>query len=323
MESRNMVRAFAVTLAAALSFGVAAQPFPAKPARLLIGYSTGGVVDILGRTVAQGLSEVWHQPVVPDNIPGASTIIMAERCKRSAADGYTLCLVSADTFSLNPHLYSKLSYTTSDFVAVTSLVQAWEVIVVTPSLNVKTVQELASVASGRPGQLNYSSFGTGGLPHLVTEMVAQRLGVKMTHVPFKGAPPALHAIVSGEVHVMYAAIANVLAHIQAGKLVPITVAGQSRTPVLPTVPSFSEVGLDDIRARAWFGLAVPAGTPQRIVQKIHADVVLAFQKPSLKQFFEKFSLEPLADAPEEFARFLKADYERGRDMVKRANVRLD
>ena len=270
--ARRALGVFAAILAVALPDAALGQAYPARPVRIVVAFTAGGTTDILARNVAQQLSERLKQPFVIDNRPGGGGNIGTEIVVRSAPDGYTLIVDSVGPIAVNPTLYKGLSYNPlTDLVPIVQIADVPNVLVVNPSLGVKTLEELIAYAKANPGKLNYGSTGIGTSSHLAGYMLCQRAGIAATHVPYKGAE-ALNDLLAGRVQLMFATIPSVIQHIQAGKLLPVAISSLRRSRSLPQVPTVSEQGLPDFDAGSWFGLFAPAGTPEAIVSQLNSAV---------------------------------------------------
>jgi len=268
-----------LTLLACVAGAAYAQSYPTKAVRLVVPFLAGGSTDIVGRTVAQKLNEMWGQPVVVDNRPGGGTTIGTEAVARAAPDGYTL-LVTPAPFTINPSLLAKLPYDAlNDFAPITLINTTPLVVVVNPGVPAKSVKELIALAKANPGKLNFGSSGTGGSNHLAGELFNAMAGVKMVHIPYKGNAGALTDIVGGHLDVVYNGVTSALALIKGGKLRVLAVTSLQRTAALPEVPTLDELGLKGFEAVAWNGLTAPAKTPREVIAKINADVIKVVNSP--------------------------------------------
>ena len=288
--------------------------WPAKPVRIVVAYPPGGGIDILGRQIAERLTAAWHAPVVVENRAGANTILAAEAVAKSPADGYTLLLTSDATFSINPHLYGQLPYNVRDFQPVTMLVLLQQLLVAHPSLPANSLAELIELAKRNPGKINYASYGRGSQPHLAGEMLKYKAGIDLVHVPYKGISLAVPAVMAGEVQLTFAGIATSLAPLKAGRLKALAIGGPRRSPLLPQVPTFTELGLPEVETHAWFGLFLPAASPNEALTKIYGDVKSVLEDSDFRQrqLVEK-GYDVVGSSPEEFAAYMKTDFaSRGR-----------
>ena len=305
---------------AALS--VAAQevrPFPTKAARLVVPFPPGGGTDILARAISQGLSERWGQQVIVDNRPGAGTNIGTEFVANSAADGYTMLMASVG-HAANISLYKQLGYhPVKSFEMVTLVAVAPSLLVVTPSLPVKSVKELVALAKARPTELNYGSFGSGTSSHLAGELFNILAGIKTTHVPYKGSSPALTSVMSGETQVLFSTILSGLPHVESGRLKGLAVASSKRLEALPKLPTVAET-VPGFEAGSWYGVMVPAGTPRAIVEKINKDAVALLRQPQVKDRFARQGAEIVASTPEELRTYLEAEIARWARVVKESKI---
>src|ERR687891_2333102 len=244
----------------------AADAWPGKPVRIVVAYPPGGGIDVLARQLAGKLGPGWGQPVVVENKPGANTIVAADAVAKSPADGHTVLMTTDATFSINPHLYAKLPYDAQrDFTPVTMLVLLQQLLVAHPSLPANTVAELIAAAKAKPGSINYASYGSGSQPHLSGEMLKNKAGIDLVHVPYKGISLAVPAVMAGEVQLTFAGIATSMPQLKAGRIKALAIGGASRSPLLPQVPTFAELGFPEVETHAWFGLFLPAGSPREAV----------------------------------------------------------
>jgi tripartite-type tricarboxylate transporter receptor subunit TctC len=301
--------------AAALGVGAAAaQGYPVRAVRIVVAYPPGGGIDVMGRQLADRLAREWGQPVVVENRPGGSTIPATELVAKAPADGHTILLTTDATFSINPHLFAKLPYSDRDFAAVTQLVLLQQMLVVHPSLPARSLAELVALAKAKPGTLNYASYGSGSQPQLAAEMLKAKAGIDIVHIPYKGITLAVAAVMAHEVEMTFAGIATGRPQVQAGRIRALAIGGPKRSPLVPDVPTFTELGYPEVETHAWFGLFVPAGTPREAVGRIHRDVVAILNDPAFREreIVQK-GYDLVASSPDEFAVYLVRDREaRGR-----------
>src|SRR5687767_2176260 len=299
-------------LSLCLSFSCfAAHAWPTKPVRLVVAYPPGGGIDVLARQLADKLTQAWGQPVLVENKPGANTIVAADAVAKSAPDGHTVLMTTDATFSINPHLYKKLPYDAQrDFVPVTMLVLLQQLLVAHPALPANTLEELIKLAKAKPGSINYASYGSGSQPHLAGEMLKNRAGIDLVHVPYKGISLAVPAVIAGEVQLTFAGIATSMPQLKGGRIKALAIGGAQRSPLLPQVPTFAELGYPEVETHAWFGLFLPAGSPQQAISRIHSDVKRILEEPDFRQrqLVDK-GYEVVASAPGEFVNYLKKDGE--------------
>jgi tripartite-type tricarboxylate transporter receptor subunit TctC len=307
---------------ASVAPGPARAEYPDKPLRLIVPFPPGGATDPLARMLSQKLAAVFGQQVVVDNRSGAGTTIGAEIAAKSPPDGYTLFLGSIAN-AISAVLYRKLNYDlVRDIAPVTLLATTPGVLVVHPTLPVKSVRELIALAKAQ-GQLAYASAGNGTPPHLAAELFSYMTGVKMIHVPYKGGGPAVIALLSGEVPLSFASLPSALPHVRAGKLRALGVTTAQRSPALPDLPAIGEAGVPDYAAETWYGLSVPAGTPQEIIARLHAETVKAFMLADVKERLDHMGFVGRLSTPEEYAAFQRSEIEKWRTVVKAANMRAD
>ena len=293
----------------------ACHAWPTKPVRIVVAYPPGGGIDVLARQLADKLTPAWGQPVLVDNRPGANTIVATDAVAKSAADGHTILMTTDATFSINPHLYAKLPYDAQrDFTPVTMLVLLHQLLVAHPSLPANSLSELISLAKQKPGAIHYASYGSGSQPHLAGEMLKNKAGIDLVHVPYKGISLAVPAVIAGEVQLTFAGIATSMPQLKAGRIKAIAIGGAARSPLLPQVPTFAELGYPEVETHAWFGLFVPAGSPREAVARIQQDTKRILDESDFrqKQLIEK-GYEVVGSASQEFVIYLKFDSEnRGR-----------
>lgn len=318
---------FAPLLAAVLALGTVlplparAQNYPSKPVRFIIPFPPGGPTDILGRVVAQRLSEAWSVQVVADNRPGAGGNIGTEQCAKSPPDGYTLCMLSiAQTIS--PSIYARLGFDPNrDFAHVTLLATLPSLLLVHPSLPAKNVKELIALAKARPGALNYASGGSGTSSQMLMELLKLHGGINIVHVPYKGTGPALIDQVSGSIEVAFSTIIAALPYAQAGRLRALAVSTRQRFPRLPNVPTVDESGLKGFEGGSWQGAIMPAGTPRDIVNKTNAELVRMLKSPDMKEKILTMGGITLGNSPDEFAAYTRAEVDKWAKVVRSAGIR--
>src|SRR5712691_3671296 len=293
------------------SLAADAQPWPAKPVRMVVAYPPGGGIDILARQLADKLALPWGQPVIVENKPGANTIVAADAVAKSAPDWHTVLMTSDATFSINPHLYARLPYDAQrDFVPVTLLVLLQQLLVAHPALPANNLEELIRAAKAKPASINYASYGSGSQPHLSGEMLKYKAGIDLVHVPYKGISLAVPAVMAGEVQLTFSGIATSMALLKSGRIKAIAIGGPRRSPLLPEVPTFSELGYPDVETHAWFGLFLPAGAPKEAALRIHHDTKSILDDPQFrrKRLIDK-GYEVVGSPPAEFSNYLKKDLE--------------
>ncbi|MEK7877505.1 MAG: tripartite tricarboxylate transporter substrate binding protein [Pseudomonadota bacterium] len=319
-----MYAAALIIVALAVSSGTAlAQSFPNKAVRMVVPFPAGGSTDIVGRTVAQKLSEMWGQPVVVDNRPGGGTTIGTDVVAKAAPDGYTL-LVTPAPFTINPSLLARLPYDAlTDFAPITLINTTPLVLVVNPGVPARSVKELIALAKARPGQLNFGSSGTGGSNHLAGELFNAMAGVKMVHIPYKGNAPALIDLAGGHVDLIFNGVTSALPLIKSGKLRALAVTSMQRSAALPDVPTLDEVALKGFVAVAWNGLGAPANTPRDVIAKINADVIRIVSSPELKERLKAEGSDPVGSTPGQFAAFLRDEVAKWAKVIKFAGVKAE
>src|SRR3954468_10416359 len=265
-----------------------AQSYPNKPIRVLIAQAPGSATDVISRVVGNRLSEALGQPIVVEARPGAGGVIGTEAAARSAPDGYTLFMANNSTHGSNPAVYPKLPYdAVSDFAPIAFVASVPYVLVVDPSLPVKSVRDLTALAKSRPGKMNYASAGNGSTHQFCGELLKSMSGIDVQHVPYKGSPPAIAGLLGGEVSFMFANVADIGPQIKNSKVRPLAVTSDKRAPSLPEVPTMAEAGLPGFEILSWFGLLAPAGTPAPIVARLNAETVKALGSADVQATFAK------------------------------------
>ena len=301
-----------------------AQDYPARPVRLIMPYPAGGATDIVGRLVAQNLSSAIGQPVVVDNRPGASALLGTEAAAKSPPDGYSL-LMATSTNAINQTLHPKLPYDfLTDFQPVTLIAKAAQILIVHPSVPVRSVKELIALARSKPGQLNYASAGVGVSGHLAMEALKYRAKVNLVHIPYKGGAPALTDLLGGQVTTMFTNTIGVLPYIKAGRLRSLGVTSAQRSALTPDVPTIAEAGYPGFEVTAWFGITVPKGTPQAIVSRLNSELLKLLNLPQVQERLLVLGAErtPIS-SPEQFAQFLRTDIDQWAEMMKIAGVKTE
>jgi len=316
------VVAFGATFSAAPGFAQAPEKYPARPVRMIVPFTPGSATDLVARRVAPKMADNWGQQVVVDNRAGAGGTVGAQIVVKAAPDGYTL-LVHSIAFAMNAALYSNLPYDpVKDFVPVSQILISTSLLVVSPKLGVKSVKELIALAKQKPGQLNFGSSGVGAGTHLNGEMFRSAAGIDVVHVPYKGVPEVLVDTMTGRVHYFLTPLVPALPFLKDGRLLPLAVTTAHRSAALPDVPAMAET-LPGYDFQAWFGVFAPAKTPRPVVEKISREVVRIVSLPDIKQQFLNQGEEGKGSTPEEFDRFVRAEVERYRKVVKLANIRVE
>ena len=306
-----------LTAAAIDGFG---QAYPVKPVRVVVPSSAGGGTDIVARIIVPELSKRLGQQVIVDNRPGAGTMIGIEIVAKSPPDGYAL-LMTPSTLAINSALYKKVPYDpVRDFAPITELISSPSIIVVHPSVPVKSIKELIAFARARPGQLNYASAGTGTYPHMTMELFLSMAKLKMVHIPYKGTGPAMIDMLAGHTAVMAGTVLSVMPHVRAGRLRPLGITSQARSPVVPEIPTIAESGLPGFESVQWYGFLAPARTPREIVTRLHAETTRILQQPETKERFAGDGADPAGNTPEEFARFIQSELVKWAKVARGAGI---
>ncbi|MBI3368977.1 MAG: tripartite tricarboxylate transporter substrate binding protein [Burkholderiales bacterium] len=313
----------AITLAC-LAPLAAAQAFPTKPVKIIIGFPAGGPLDAHARLLVDKLQAVLGQPVIVDYKAGAGGTVGAEFVAKSDADGHTLLMANTGTMVINPAIYPKLSYSTlKDFAPVARTAQQPLALVVNPALTAKTVGELVALAKANPGKLNYGSAGNGGISHLVPEMFKQATGTFIVHIPYRGSAPAFTDLMAGQVQLMAESIPQAAAYVRSGKLRALAVTSRERNPALPEVPTMIEAGIKDFDVVGFYGVLAPAGTPKPVLDKLSAAFKAALESPEIRGRMVTQGADPAFLGNEDFGRFLTAETPRWAKAVKDSGAKLD
>ncbi len=301
---------------------VAAQTYPTKTIRIIVGYAPGGTTDIIARLIAPRLSASLGQPVVVDNRPGAAGNVGADVVAKSAPDGHTLQLGTAGNMTINPSLYANMPVDTiKDFQAISMIAALPNLMVVNPAVPAKTVQEFVAWAKARPGKVFFASSGTGNSPHITAELFNLATGLAMVHVPYRGSGPALTDLIGGQgVQVMFDNMPSAIGFARAGSLRALAVTGSARSPAAPELPTVRESGYPDVEVLAWFGLFAPAHTPRPVIDRLHREVVAALRTPELQKQLAELGAQPVGNTPDEFAKVVEDDVKRWARVVKAANI---
>ncbi|MBI4189410.1 MAG: tripartite tricarboxylate transporter substrate binding protein [Betaproteobacteria bacterium] len=321
MPSKPLVCAF--TLLAALP--CLGAGYPEKAVRIVNPFPPGSVLDVIARPIATKLSEAWGQPVIVDNHAGSGGLLGAEIVAKSPPDGYNLLLGTPGTNAVSASLYKKIPYDTlRDFAPISLAATTYLILVVHPSLPVKSVKELIALAKAKPGQLNYGSGGTGSTTHLAGELFKSMAAVSMVHVPYRGSPQYTVDLVAGRIDLMFAGNLPVLPHIKTGRLRLLAITANTRDPSIPDVPTVSEAGVPGFDVRAWYGLFASAGTPTEIIDKIHAEISRIIKLPDVRAQYAAGGLAPaVSSSPAEFSAYVNSEFHKWAKVVKAAGIRAD
>jgi tripartite-type tricarboxylate transporter receptor subunit TctC len=299
------------------------QPYPAKPIRILVGFPPGGNSDFVARAVGRGLGELWGQQVIVDNRPGAGGNVAAEIVAKSPADGHTL-LLGVFAHAVNPSLYARLPFDAiKDFTPVILCASSANILVVHPSLPVKSVKELIALAKAKPGTITYASAGNGTASHLAGELLKMLAGIDIVHVPYRGTGPAHTDLMGGRVTMFFAAMAGTLPSVQAGRMRALGVTTLKRWPGAMNVPTMAEAGLPGFEVNSWSGLLTPAGTPKEIVWRLNTEVARILRSPETAERLYSFGAEAIDNTPEEFAAYINSEFVKWAKVVKSAGLRAE
>lgn len=324
---KNLLRhvpIFVLSFAAAAPFASAQSDYPAKPVRIVHGFTAGGISDLLARALGAKLTTSLGQQVVVEPRSGAGTTIASDHIAKSPGDGYTLFLQDITTHAINASLYRRLPYdSVNDFTPITLIAASPLLLIVHPSLPAKSVKELIALAKKRPGEIAHGSSGNGTIVHLAAEMLKAMADIKMVHVPYKGSPQAVTGLLSGEVAVSFATTPPALPNVEAGKLRALAVTTPQRSNAAPNVPTMREAGLKDFELVLYTGILAPRGVPAAIVTRLNAEFAKAVQLPDIQQIYSKVGAVPVSSTPAEFAAHIKSEMAKLGKLVQLSGARVD
>ena len=301
-----------------------AQDYPTKPVRFVVPFAPGGTTDVLARLIGEKLSVSLGQQFVIDNQAGAGGNIGTAQVAKAEPDGYTILMGTVGTHAINQSIYPRLPFDPiKDFAPVTLVATVPNVLVVNPEVPVHSVAELIELAKAKPGELNFASSGNGSSIHLSGELFKSMTGVDMVHVPYKGSGPAVVDLLGGQVEMMFDNLPSSAPHIKAGKLRPLGVTSKERSPTLPDVPTIAEAGVPGYEALSWFGVLVPAGTPDAVVTRLQQEIAKILADPAMRERFAELGAVPAGDTPAEFAAFIGSETAKWADVVQKAGITLE
>ncbi|HEV7822209.1 MAG TPA: tripartite tricarboxylate transporter substrate binding protein, partial [Burkholderiales bacterium] len=299
------------------------QTYPDKPVRLIVPFSAGGPADLLGRLIAEKLTRSLGQTVVVINKDGAGTILGVDMAAKSTADGYTLLLGNV-AMVINSSAGKRLPYDLKrDLVPVSLAFTQPLILVINPSLPIANLKEFIAYAKANPGKLKYGSSGIGTSIHLTSELFRNATGLELTHIPYKGAAPALTDLLGGQIDLMFPGITPIVAHVKSGKLRAVGLTSSKRSPALPDVPTMHELGVGNFESIGWYGVLVPAGTPKAIVMRLNRDLVAALNQPDLKERLASQGGDAASSTPEQFVSFIDSELHKWTNVIRTANIKID
>jgi tripartite-type tricarboxylate transporter receptor subunit TctC len=318
---KKMACIAAVLIGAVISDFALAQWMPKATIRIVVPFAAGGPTDITARHLSRKLNDILGQPVIVDNRGGANGMIGAELVVKSRPDGYTLLMPTSSTVAINPAVYRKMPFDpVADLAPITPVIATPGVMIVTPSLPARSVKDFVALARARPGHIVFASTGAGSNTHLALELFAGEAKIKVTHVPYKGAGPAVTDVIAGHAQAMVADLPVLAPHLKSGKLRALAITGLDRTPLFPDIPSMKELGYPQVNSRNWYALLAPARTPPEIVTRLNEAVRQAVAAPEVRDRLVELGAEIFTQSPEEFGKFLKSEIERWKGVVARYNI---
>ena len=315
---------FLFLLVIALAGPVAAQSYPSKPVRVIVTFPPGSTPDIVGRALASRLQEAMGQPFVVENRSGAGGNVGADAVAKAAPDGYTLLVSTNGVFAINKALYKAMPFDPdTDLAALSLLATAPQMLVVHPSLGLKNFKDFIEYAKRNPGKLSYGSVGSGSASHLTMELLKTDAGVDLVHVPYKGFPPAVTDLLSGNIHAMFAIVPGVLPHVKAGKMAPLAVTALKRSGLASEVPSVAELGYPQLESLAWIGLGAPAGLPTDVVDRITSETTRGMRRPEVRELLGRQGFDVVAGSPQEFSRWIQAESAKWTRVIRASGATAD
>ena len=323
-EDAVLRRILSIAAAAFIATAAQAQTYPDRPVRLIAPFPAGGLADVIARAIGDEMSKSLGQPVIVENRAGAGGNTGADAVAKSAPDGYTLLMSSAGILTANPHLYAKMPFDAATaFIPVSNVAQMNMILVVHPKVQAQNLAAFIALAKSAPNKLNFGSPGIGTTGHLGLAMLMHAAQIQITHVPYRGAAPAVTDLIAGQIDGVVDNPPTVIAHIQGGKLRPLAFAAKERLPLLPDVPTAAEAGLANFEATSWFGVAAPAGTPGAVIARLHKAIAEGVRTPAMQERFAKSGAQLVGDAPEHFAAQIRAEHKAWGDIIKAANIKAE
>ena len=324
MHRRQALRAAFAAAILSCAPAALAQPYPAKPVKIVVPFAAGGAVDILTRVLADKLAPALGQQVVVEPVVGAGGNIGSAAVAKAAPDGYTLLMATTGTHTINPGLYKSMPFdAVKDFAPITLVASVPNILVVHPDVPAKSVAELVALAKSQPGKMNFASFGHGTSNHLSGELFKSVAGVEVVHVPYKSAPQAVLEIVGGQVNFAFVNAPLALPQVRAGKLRALAVTGAKRSPAVPDLPTMAEAGLPEFVVESWYGLMAPAGTPEPVIRKVRDETLKVLARPDLVEAFAKQGADVVTSTPQEFARMVASEKARWAEVIRRSGAKID
>ena len=321
---KNIIQSILIATFLFVGFSVQAQPYPSKPIRLIVPFAPGGVTDVSGRIVAIALAKRLNQQVIVENKPGASGNIGAQLVSKAAPDGYTLLLALDGTLVINPHVYERTGFDAlNDFASIAKVGDSIIIIVAHPSVGVKTLAEVVALSKTNGKGLEFGTSGSGSITHVAGELLKQRSGANLVHVPYKGGGPAAADVLAGHIPLAFASASSVAQYLEVGRLIPIGVPSLKRSVVFPNVPTFAEAGVQGVELNSWVGVLAPTNTPDAIVRQLNAEINAVLAEPEVKAQLQGYGIIASSGSAADFAAEIKRDFDLYGPVTKQAGIKAN
>ncbi|MEI7567856.1 MAG: tripartite tricarboxylate transporter substrate binding protein [Alcaligenaceae bacterium] len=321
---KNIIQSILIATFLFVGFSVQAQPYPSKPIRLIVPFAPGGVTDVSGRIVAIALAKRLNQQVIVENKPGASGNIGAQLVSKAPPDGYTLLLALDGTLVINPHVYERTGFDAlNDFAPIAKVGDSIIIIVAHPSVGVKTLAEVIALSKTNGKGLEFGTSGSGSITHVAGELLKQRSGANLVHVPYKGGGPAAADVLAGHIPLAFASASSVAQYLEAGRLIPIGVPSPKRSVVFPNVPTFAEAGVQGVELNSWVGVLAPTNTPDAIVRQLNAEINAVLAEPEVKAQLQGYGIIASSGSAADFAAEIKRDFDLYGPVTKQAGIKAN
>jgi tripartite-type tricarboxylate transporter receptor subunit TctC len=323
-RTRRLLGALIASACVAPATRAFAAGYPDKAVRLVVPFPPGGITDVISRSLANSFQQSTGQPLIVDNRPGGGGIIATDMVAKAAPDGYTVLMVAIGQAVVNNHIFKKLPYDPkADLIPVSLIAQGPNVLIVNADSPYKTLADLLKAAKADPSRLTFGSYGNGSSPHLAAALLSQRTGAVFTHIPYKGAAPAMTDLLGGQTSFMFDSLITSLQHLKSGKIRALAVTSAKRNPLIPAVPTLAEAGVPDFTMTAWYGIHLPGRTPPEVVERLNREIAAFTNSPALRKQFADQGLDLVSNAPADYARFIEAEDKKWGAIIKQANITID